>query len=548
MFLQKYLNKQYGGGSSSGLGGGSSSGLGAAGGSSIEYSPPINITRNGPVSEVIAVMSDGRIAVGIGFNYIILWDYSGPTITSIPLVHGTTHTEKNTAKYMLSLPNNKLIVHYVHEYNYSRSSIVVWDLDQGKIRKSNVKMFSDYSVIKFLLLSDESVAICTTDREVRVWDFNKYKADYISPIKRLIHPNRVEAIEELSNGIIVTGCYDKIIRFWDITDPLKGALINQIVTNGNDFQFFSLPNNRLFSKIGIWQDSTEYNIWDFNDFKNIKKFNLPKLGSMVSNDLRLVVAYHKFYLLNDLRLVVAYHYPIGTPVIPPKIVVWDLTVTPPTAITLFETRHNAIVGDFYKVTFLGELEPGIIICSYLTISNENCTCVWDINGPLPTSKFYIGMSIAEVLVDNRILYLQKIPSVDTSYSSYHTPGWGLGTFPGIDGESYYLRGITRLISNQNLVVGRVPAREILTFPLPPVPTPSYSKLKDFELSDEITLRNYLEIKSKVECPICKVNIKKIILNCNHSFCETCSSTLENCPTCSSTIDSKKNIHNKYISY
>jgi WD40 repeat protein len=403
-------------------------------------------------------------------------------------------------------------------------------------------MFSDYSVTKFLLLSDESVAICTTDGEVRVWDFNQYKADYISPIKRLIHPNRVEAIEELSNGIIVTGCYDKIIRFWDITDPLKGACINQILNNDNDFQFFSLPNNRLFSRIGYEsiligseiQDTTEYTIWDFNDLKNIKKFNLPKLGSMVS----------KFYLLNDLRLVVAYHNTIRTPVIPPKIVVWDLTVTPPTAITLFETR----LSDIYKVTFLGELEPGIIICSYLTIRNENWTCVWDINQPLPTSKLYIGISIVEVLVDNRILYLQKNPSVDASYSSYHIPGWGLSTFPGIDGESYYLHGITAIRSNKSLGVGRVPAREILTFPIPPVPTPSYSKLKDFELSDEITLKNYLQIKSQVECSICKVNIKKIMLNCNHSFCETCSSTLENCPKCESTIGSKEKINNKYISY
>ena len=55
-----------------------------------------------------------------------------------------------------------------------------------------------------------------------------------------------------------------------------------------------------------------------------------------------------------------------------------------------------------------------------------------------------------------------------------------------------------------------------------------------------------------QCIICfeeyTENNIPIILNCNHSFCETCSSTLENCPKCESTIDSKRKINNKYISY
>jgi alpha-tubulin suppressor-like RCC1 family protein len=85
---------------------------------------------------------------------------------------------------------------------------------------------------------------------------------------------------------------------------------------------------------------------------------------------------------------------------------------------------------------------------------------------------------------------------------------------------------------------------------PPPPPPLYVRQIDFKIPDlytpdELTLPYYKAFKQSIECPQCRVNIKKVILNCNHAFCETCASTLTNCPTCISFIFNKTIFHQKY---
>jgi hypothetical protein len=88
-------------------------------------------------------------------------------------------------------------------------------------------------------------------------------------------------------------------------------------------------------------------------------------------------------------------------------------------------------------------------------------------------------------------------------------------------------------------------------PPPPPPQPlqlPFQPLPDFKIQDDLTLANYQTIKERVECPHCHINLKKVILNCNHTVCETCSNALTNCPTCAEIIISKIVFHKKYYKY
>jgi hypothetical protein len=83
----------------------------------------------------------------------------------------------------------------------------------------------------------------------------------------------------------------------------------------------------------------------------------------------------------------------------------------------------------------------------------------------------------------------------------------------------------------------------------PLPVPPYNRLiPDHEMQIEPTLENYQALKSKFECPQCRVNYKKVLLNCNHSFCETCSTGLKNCPICRGVIGETTFFRNKYYKY
>jgi alpha-tubulin suppressor-like RCC1 family protein len=73
-------------------------------------------------------------------------------------------------------------------------------------------------------------------------------------------------------------------------------------------------------------------------------------------------------------------------------------------------------------------------------------------------------------------------------------------------------------------------------------------IPDFKISEEITMANYKVLKQRIECPQCHQNLKNVLLNCNHAFCETCSSGLTNCPTCAKAIINKTVFHQKYITY
>ena len=78
------------------------------------------------------------------------------------------------------------------------------------------------------------------------------------------------------------------------------------------------------------------------------------------------------------------------------------------------------------------------------------------------------------------------------------------------------------------------------------PLPPFQHLLDFKIDEEPTLTNYQALKQKVECPKCHLNLKKVILHCNHAFCETCSKALTNCPICAKIISSKTVFHKKYL--
>jgi len=81
----------------------------------------------------------------------------------------------------------------------------------------------------------------------------------------------------------------------------------------------------------------------------------------------------------------------------------------------------------------------------------------------------------------------------------------------------------------------------------PLPPP-FQPLPDFKIQEEPTLVDYQALKQKVECPQCHLNLKKVILDCDHAFCETCSNRLINCPTCAKEIISKTVFHQKYLTY
>jgi alpha-tubulin suppressor-like RCC1 family protein len=78
--------------------------------------------------------------------------------------------------------------------------------------------------------------------------------------------------------------------------------------------------------------------------------------------------------------------------------------------------------------------------------------------------------------------------------------------------------------------------------------PPYDEtISDYEIQ-EPTLANYEALKHKVECTKCRIHIKKIILDCNHAFCEMCISSLVNCPICSKLVTSKPVLYQKYYKY
>ena len=72
--------------------------------------------------------------------------------------------------------------------------------------------------------------------------------------------------------------------------------------------------------------------------------------------------------------------------------------------------------------------------------------------------------------------------------------------------------------------------------------------RDYPITEDKTFANYQELKQKVECPQCRIHIKKVLLNCNHALCETCSSALTNCPVCAKIITSKTVFHKKYYKF
>lgn len=77
--------------------------------------------------------------------------------------------------------------------------------------------------------------------------------------------------------------------------------------------------------------------------------------------------------------------------------------------------------------------------------------------------------------------------------------------------------------------------------------PYDNTIPDYEIQ-EPTLANYEALKQRAECTKCRIHIKKIILDCNHAFCEMCSTGLTNCPTCSKPSISKTVFHQKYYKY
>ena len=83
----------------------------------------------------------------------------------------------------------------------------------------------------------------------------------------------------------------------------------------------------------------------------------------------------------------------------------------------------------------------------------------------------------------------------------------------------------------------------------PLPVPPYNSfIPDYEMQIEPTLENYQALKRKFECRQCRVNLKKVLLNCNHAFCETCSTGLINCPICRGVVGEKTVLRNKYYKY
>jgi ankyrin repeat protein len=84
-------------------------------------------------------------------------------------------------------------------------------------------------------------------------------------------------------------------------------------------------------------------------------------------------------------------------------------------------------------------------------------------------------------------------------------------------------------------------------PLPPLPPAQViPSVPDFIISELPTLENFNSLKAKVECSKCHINLKKVILNCGHAFCETCTNSLQNCSICNTPIMKKQTIHKKYL--
>lgn len=73
-----------------------------------------------------------------------------------------------------------------------------------------------------------------------------------------------------------------------------------------------------------------------------------------------------------------------------------------------------------------------------------------------------------------------------------------------------------------------------------------TRLPDFPIPESPTFENFNALKAKVECPKCHINLKKVILNCNHGFCEPCANSLQNCSICNTPIMKKLTIHKKYL--
>jgi ankyrin repeat protein len=119
-------------------------------------------------------------------------------------------------------------------------------------------------------------------------------------------------------------------------------------------------------------------------------------------------------------------------------------------------------------------------------------------------------------------------------------------------HTYTFNYVTRYLEDNNgfLTLNPIfsnPQLDIEPPPPPPLPPAQViPSVPDFIISELPTLENFNSLKAKVECSKCHINLKKVILNCGHAFCETCTNSLQNCSICNTPIMKKQTIHKKYL--
>jgi len=84
-----------------------------------------------------------------------------------------------------------------------------------------------------------------------------------------------------------------------------------------------------------------------------------------------------------------------------------------------------------------------------------------------------------------------------------------------------------------------------------VDTPLLSR-ETYSAGEEGTMKYYEDIEKftkRLECPMCKVNEKKIVFQCGHMSCNSCSNKVDKCPECRAPITTRDTVYyNKYLKY
>ena len=151
------------------------------------------------------------------------------------------------------------------EYKYSLDNLELMEnikeiIKAHRIEKSNSEIiFNNFkdSVNMLLILSDNRLCACSSDKSIKIFEINKYNYLQLKIDKIKAHSDKIWCIEEIKNKVLASGGY-KDIKIWTINDN-DLTLIISIDNAHNDYlnKIIKLDYNEFAScsrdgKIKIW--------------------------------------------------------------------------------------------------------------------------------------------------------------------------------------------------------------------------------------------------------------------------------------------------------